>query len=203
MSSFRTVKVIIRNANICPSLYLKLGTTRKKNFKPLFFTHFFHIFISISPRISSTCDSLFIPWPPLSYQVTRILLLWVNNHFTDFELDSEMMDLLDRFETKLEAAKMQGQLRMLNFACAAKARPRYIDTVVITKSLFCQCDQLIGGRNKVLLNTGTVCRHSAMYSFYFKVYTEVYCSLPAVMLCSLSSCGCCCCYYEMKTIYFR
>ena len=114
-----------------------------------------------------------------------------------------MMDLLDRFETKLEAAKMQGQLRMLNFACAAKARPRYIDTVVITKSLFCQCDQLIGGRIKVLLNTGTVCRHSVMYSFYFKVYTEVYCSLPAVMLCSLSSCGCCCCYYEMKTIYFR
>jgi Rap guanine nucleotide exchange factor 2 len=56
--------------------------------------------------------------------VTRILLLWVNNHFTDFELDSEMMELLDRFESKLEAAKMHGQLRMLNFACAAKARPR-------------------------------------------------------------------------------
>jgi Rap guanine nucleotide exchange factor 2 len=62
--------------------------------------------------------------PPPHHQVTRILLLWVNNHFTDFELDSEMMELLDRFESKLEAAKMHGQLRMLNFACAAKARPR-------------------------------------------------------------------------------
>ena len=63
-------------------------------------------------------------------RVTRILLLWVNNHFTDFELDSDMMELLDMFETRLEGAKMQGQLRMLNFACAAKARPR---TVIINR----------------------------------------------------------------------
>jgi len=67
-------------------------------------------------------------------RVTRILLLWVNNHFTDFELDSDMMELLDGFESRLESAKMQsrerqraqGQLRMLNFACAAKARPRLV-----------------------------------------------------------------------------
>jgi len=45
----------------------------------------------------------------------RILLLWVNIHFTE---------LLDSFETRLETAKM------LNFACAAKARPR---TVVVTR----------------------------------------------------------------------
>jgi len=69
--------------------------------------------------------------PDLRDKVTRILLLWVNNHFTDFELDSEMMELLDSFETRLETAKMQGQLRMLNFACAAKARPR---TVILTRS---------------------------------------------------------------------
>jgi len=63
-------------------------------------------------------------------KVTRILLLWVNNHFTDFELDSEMMELLNMFEHKLEGAKMQGQLRMLNFACAAKARAR---TAIVTR----------------------------------------------------------------------
>ena len=57
-------------------------------------------------------------------------MLWVNNHFTDFELNSDTMELLDSFETRLETAKMQGQLRMLNFACAAKARPR---TVIITR----------------------------------------------------------------------
>lgn len=69
--------------------------------------------------------------PSLRDRVTRILLLWVNNHFTDFELDSDMMDILEAFEAKLEVAKMQGQLRMLNFACAAKARAR---TVTITRS---------------------------------------------------------------------
>ena len=31
----------------------------------------------------------------------------VNNHFTDFELDSDMMELLDGFESRLESAKMQ------------------------------------------------------------------------------------------------
>merc|ERR550517_1489138 len=44
-------------------------------------------------------------------RVTRILLLWVNNHFTDFELDSDMMELLDGFESRLESAKMQSSER--------------------------------------------------------------------------------------------
>ncbi|XP_059092785.1 rap guanine nucleotide exchange factor 2-like isoform X1 [Tigriopus californicus] len=63
-------------------------------------------------------------------KVTRVLLLWVNNHFTDFETDPQMMEYLEKFENCLEAEKMQGQLRMLNFACAAKARKR---TVTLTR----------------------------------------------------------------------
>jgi Rap guanine nucleotide exchange factor 2 len=58
--------------------------------------------------------------------VTRVLLLWVNNHFTDFEMDKDMMDFIERFEVCLEREKMHGQLRMLNFACAAKARKRIL-----------------------------------------------------------------------------
>lgn len=88
-------------------------------------------------------------------RVTRILLLWVNNHFTDFELDSDMMELLDTFETRLEGAKMQGQLRMLNFACAAKARPR---TVTINRGNWREEElefTLTGG-----YNTGT---HSGIF----------------------------------------
>ena len=64
--------------------------------------------------------------PQLRDKVTRVLLLWVNNHFTDFETDPAMMNFLETFETCLEAEKMQGQLRMLNFACAAKARKRIV-----------------------------------------------------------------------------
>ena len=68
--------------------------------------------------------------PVLRDRVTRVLLLWVNNHFTDFETEPSMMEFLERFEAELEKAKMHGQLRMLNFACTAKARKR---TVTLTR----------------------------------------------------------------------
>ncbi|XP_040575322.1 rap guanine nucleotide exchange factor 2 isoform X3 [Lepeophtheirus salmonis] len=64
-------------------------------------------------------------------KVTRVILLWVNNHFTDFETDLRMMTLLEKFEKSLEAEGMNSQLRMMNFACAAKARKR---TVTLTRS---------------------------------------------------------------------
>ncbi|XP_014252109.1 rap guanine nucleotide exchange factor 2 isoform X4 [Cimex lectularius] len=59
-------------------------------------------------------------------RVTRVLLLWVNNHFTDFETNPAMMEILELFEGWLEKERMIGQLRLLNIACAAKARPRCI-----------------------------------------------------------------------------
>ncbi|XP_024938067.1 rap guanine nucleotide exchange factor 2 isoform X6 [Cephus cinctus] len=59
-------------------------------------------------------------------RVTRVVLLWVNNHFTDFETDPAMMEFLEAFEAGLEKEKMQGQQRLLNIACAAKARTRNV-----------------------------------------------------------------------------
>ncbi|XP_022902879.1 rap guanine nucleotide exchange factor 6 isoform X4 [Onthophagus taurus] len=59
-------------------------------------------------------------------RVTRVVLLWVNNHFTDFETDPDMIEFLETFEQGLENEKMSGQLRLLNIACAAKARIRNI-----------------------------------------------------------------------------
>ncbi|XP_047462735.1 rap guanine nucleotide exchange factor 6 isoform X3 [Mugil cephalus] len=58
--------------------------------------------------------------------VTRIVLLWVNNHFNDFEGDPAMTRFLEEFERHLEATKMKGHLRLLNIACAAKAKCRQI-----------------------------------------------------------------------------
>uniref|UniRef100_A0A3Q0S739 Rap guanine nucleotide exchange factor (GEF) 6 n=1 Tax=Amphilophus citrinellus TaxID=61819 RepID=A0A3Q0S739_AMPCI len=58
--------------------------------------------------------------------VTRIVLLWVNNHFNDFEGDPAMTRFLENFEKHLEATKMKGHLRLLNIACAAKAKWRQI-----------------------------------------------------------------------------
>ncbi|KAK0164000.1 hypothetical protein PV328_002674 [Microctonus aethiopoides] len=59
-------------------------------------------------------------------RVARVVLLWVNNHFTDFETDPAMMEFLEAFEAGLEQEKMQGQQRLLNVACAAKARTRNV-----------------------------------------------------------------------------
>ncbi|XP_030067177.1 rap guanine nucleotide exchange factor 6 [Microcaecilia unicolor] len=59
-------------------------------------------------------------------KVTRVVLLWVNNHFNDFEGDHAMTRFLEEFEKNLENTKMNGHLRLLNIACAAKAKWRQI-----------------------------------------------------------------------------
>ncbi|XP_049340499.1 rap guanine nucleotide exchange factor 2 isoform X4 [Astyanax mexicanus] len=59
-------------------------------------------------------------------KVTRVVLLWVNNHFNDFEGDPEMTHFLEEFENNLEREKMCGHLRLLNIACAAKAKLRVV-----------------------------------------------------------------------------
>ncbi|XP_055858119.1 rap guanine nucleotide exchange factor 2 isoform X2 [Episyrphus balteatus] len=64
-------------------------------------------------------------------RVTRVVLLWVNNHFTDFETDTEMMEFLETFESGLEQKNLLSQLRLLHIACAAKARTR---TVTLARS---------------------------------------------------------------------
>ncbi|KAK6187380.1 hypothetical protein SNE40_005425 [Patella caerulea] len=75
--------------------------------------------------------------PMLRSKVTRVVLLWVNNHFNDFETDPAMCEFLEHFEHLLErepsalAERMMGQLRLLNIACAAKARTR---TVTLTRA---------------------------------------------------------------------
>ncbi|XP_004924521.2 rap guanine nucleotide exchange factor 2 [Bombyx mandarina] len=64
--------------------------------------------------------------PSVRDKVTRVVLLWVNNHFTDFETDPNMMEFLENFEISLERENMESQLRLLNIACSAKARTRSV-----------------------------------------------------------------------------
>ena len=98
------------------------------SFNSIYFS-FFRTFLE-SPTILANQLLDWFSDPSLRDKVTRVLLLWVNNHFTDFETDPGMMEFLEKFENSLEKEKMQGQLRMLNFACAAKARKR---TVTLTR----------------------------------------------------------------------
>lgn len=53
--------------------------------------------------------------PTVRDRVTRVVLLWVNNHFTDFETDPAMMEFLETFEAGLEGEKMQGQVNNNTF----------------------------------------------------------------------------------------
>uniref|UniRef100_A0A663MT27 Rap guanine nucleotide exchange factor 6 n=1 Tax=Athene cunicularia TaxID=194338 RepID=A0A663MT27_ATHCN len=62
----------------------------------------------------------------LSWLRKKVVLLWVNNHFNDFEGDPAMTRFLEEFEKNLEDTKMKGHLRLLNIACAAKAKWRQI-----------------------------------------------------------------------------
>lgn len=48
--------------------------------------------------------------PSVRDRVTRVVLLWVNNHFTDFETEPAMMEFLETFEAGLEKEKMHGQV---------------------------------------------------------------------------------------------
>ncbi|XP_005105136.2 rap guanine nucleotide exchange factor 2 isoform X2 [Aplysia californica] len=73
----------------------------------------------------------------LKTNVTKVVLLWVNNHFNDFETNHDMCEFLEHFECLLEKEsendfeKLMGQLSLLNMACAAKARLR---TVTLTRA---------------------------------------------------------------------
>lgn len=46
-----------------------------------------------------------------NFQVTRVVLLWVNNHFNDFEGDPAMTRFLEEFENNLER-----EVRMRSFS---------------------------------------------------------------------------------------
>ena len=55
--------------------------------------------------VASECkkwQDLYYFKPHLMLQATRIILLWVNNHFNDFESDPAMYEFLEHFECLLE-----------------------------------------------------------------------------------------------------
>ena len=67
----------------------------------------------------------------VKYRVARVVILWVNNYFTDFETDSQMMEFLEEFEMELEKHNMLEELKLLHVAHTHKARTR---TITLTRS---------------------------------------------------------------------
>jgi len=70
----------------------------------------------------------------LSEHIARILLSWVNNHYTDFESDGRLTEFLETFDDLLqnhETDYMKSWRHLLNLACFTKASIR---TITITRS---------------------------------------------------------------------
>ena len=63
------------------------------------------------------------------------------------------MDLLNQFEAKLEVSQMKGQLRLLNFACAAKARTRSVTLTRPSRDEILEF-RLVGGHHKATAGGG-------------------------------------------------
>ncbi|KRZ50474.1 Rap guanine nucleotide exchange factor [Trichinella nativa] len=64
--------------------------------------------------------------PSKREKVARLVLLWVNNHFGDFESNAEMTNLLEKFDKMLEDEAMFNHQQLLNIACSVKSRTRNV-----------------------------------------------------------------------------
>ncbi|KAK3739736.1 hypothetical protein QZH41_016184, partial [Actinostola sp. cb2023] len=98
---------------------------------PTFVEDFLLTFKTYFNHPSMICGKLLTWFLDKDYRdkVTRVMLLWVNNHFTDFEGDVAMENYLVTFEKGLELQKMSGQLDLFNMACSAKAKTRTVALV--------------------------------------------------------------------------
>ncbi|CAH8603049.1 unnamed protein product [Heterobilharzia americana] len=71
--------------------------------------------------------------PKLRSRVNRIILLWVHNHFNDFEDSHEMMKSIEKFDNMLSSDGTAGERRLFRLACSTKARPRHVEIIIPLK----------------------------------------------------------------------
>uniref|UniRef100_A0A8C4N9H0 RPGF2 n=1 Tax=Eptatretus burgeri TaxID=7764 RepID=A0A8C4N9H0_EPTBU len=86
----------------------------------------YRVFVPSPMYLASRLLQWFQNEKQLREKVTRIILLWVNNHFEDFEDDPAMTDILEKFESLLEQENMGGHLRLLAIAIDAKTSKRVL-----------------------------------------------------------------------------
>ncbi|CAH8576550.1 unnamed protein product [Schistosoma intercalatum] len=72
--------------------------------------------------------------PKLRTRVNRIILLWVHNHFNDFEDNHDMMKCIEKFDNMLSSDGTAGERRLFRLACSTKARPRQVELIIPLKN---------------------------------------------------------------------
>ena len=80
------------------------------------------------PSMSQIGDIL-LQWfeqPSYREKVTRVVSMWVNEHFCDFDSNRELLHFLERFERRLEEENMPQQRDLLHLVCESRPRDRNI-----------------------------------------------------------------------------
>ena len=80
------------------------------------------------PSMSQIGDIL-LQWfeqPSYREKVTRVVSMWVNEHFCDFDSNRELLHFLERFERRLEEEQMPQQRDLLHLVCESRPRDRTI-----------------------------------------------------------------------------
>lgn len=62
----------------------------------------------------------------IKQKVYRIVLLWIQNHFNDFEMNRQLYEFLEEFQEILRRENMMNELRMITIAISTKSKPREI-----------------------------------------------------------------------------
>ena len=62
----------------------------------------------------------------IKHKVYRIVLLWIQNHFNDFETNRELYEFLEEFQSILQRDSMTNEFRMITIAISTKSKPREI-----------------------------------------------------------------------------
>ena len=64
--------------------------------------------------------------PAYREKVTRVVSMWVNEHFCDFDSNRDLLNFLEKFETRLEEKNMPQQRDLLHLVCESRPRDREI-----------------------------------------------------------------------------
>ena len=86
------------------------------------------IFLQSLSQIGDTLLQWF-EQPSYRRNVTRVVSLWVNEHFCDFDTNRELLTFLESFERRLEEENLPQERDLLHLVCESKPRERVIKMV--------------------------------------------------------------------------
>lgn len=97
-----------------------------------FFIEDFLLMSRIFLQSLSQIGDILLQWfeqPSYRRNVTRVVSLWVNEHFCDFDTNRELLTFLESFERRLEEENLPQERDLLHLVCESKPRERAIKMI--------------------------------------------------------------------------